>query len=372
MPKPLKSLSICHAIQVFVTVMLLQFTSVGARGQGVVENVVLVTLDGLRPEELFTGGDRRLMVEQNGVDDPEKLKSLFWRDDPKERRELLLPFLWSECNTGNAWIAGDVENNSRVLVKNTRYFSYPGYNEILTGAPDLRIDSNDKKYNENLTVLEWLHGKAEFENRIAAYCSWDVFPFIVNDKRSGIPVNAGWQPLTVGNPDRIAALNFVAEQLFHEWDGVRYDSFTISGAIEELKTNKPRVLFVSLGETDDWAHAGRYDRYLITARQNDFFIRSLWELTQELPAYREKTLFLVTTDHGRGYGREGWKSHGKDLPGSERIWVAAFGAGLAKHGIDRDGEFEQGQIAATIAKALGHDFTKVSNEIRQPLPILAD
>ena len=337
-----------------------------------VENVILITLDGLRSEEVFTGADRRLMIADNGVEEPAKLERMFWNEDPIKRREALLPFLWSQCNEGRAWIAGDLERNSRVLVKNGRYFSYPGYNEILTGAPDPGIDSNDKIFNQNVTVLEWLHGKPEFRGRVAAYCSWDVFPYIINDKRSGIPVNAGWEPLEVGNAERISALNFVADQLFHEWEGVRYDSFTVSGAIEELRTNKPRILFVSIGETDDWAHRGRYDRYLIAARQNDHFIKTLWELTQELAEYRGKTLFLITTDHGRGYGREGWKSHGSDLPGSEHIWIAAFGAGLVKHGVDEGGEFEQGQIAATIAETLGYDFKDFKKGIRDPLPILQD
>ena len=36
---------------------------------------------------------------------------------------------------------------------NGKKCSYPGYNEIFTGAPDPRIDSNDKKPNPNVTVF---------------------------------------------------------------------------------------------------------------------------------------------------------------------------------------------------------------------------
>lgn len=341
-----------------------------AQAQPLADNVVLITLDGLRPEEVFTGADQRLMTEDNGVKDADALRAQYWRDDAVERRQLLLPFLWEQCMSARGWIAGDIEQDSQVAVTNQLYFSYPGYNEILTGAPDPRVNSNDKKYNENVTVLEWLQGQAAFQQRVAAYCSWDVFPFIINDRRSGIPVNAGWQPLTVGHPERVAALNLVAEQLFHEWSGVRYDVITASGALEELKTRQPRLLFVSLGETDDWAHAGRYDRYLLTAQQNDFFIRQLWETTQALDVYRDRTLFIVTTDHGRGDGREGWKNHGTHLPGSERIWIAAFGAGLSRSGPDRGGRYEQAQVAATVAAALGHDFTSFREGIRPPLPIV--
>jgi hypothetical protein len=336
---------------------------------GVAANVVLITLDGLRGEEVFTGADKRLIAADNGVKEPEKCLDSFWTEDPVERRRRLLPFLWSRMES-DGWIAGDIDRNSIVRVTNGMYFSYPGYNEILTGFPDPKVDSNDKKYNTNVTVLEWLHSKPEFQGRVAAYGSWDVFPYIINDRRSGIPVNAGWEPLVTGDAKRLEALNFVAANLFREWDGVRYDAFTVQGAVEEIHAKQPRVLFVSLGETDDWAHGGRYDRYLLTAQQNDRFIETLWNTTQSLDAYRDKTLFLVTTDHGRGDGREGWKNHSRLLQGSERIWIAAFGAGLVRHGIDEGGEFEQAQVASTVARALGHDFQEHDSKVRPPLPIL--
>jgi hypothetical protein len=333
-------------------------------------NVVLITLDGLRGEEVFGGADSRLMIKELGAEKPDELKEKYWREDRKERRELLLPFLWKQCNSDSGWIAGDFDRDSAVQVTNGLYFSYPGYNELLSGFADPRVMSNDKNYNKNTTVLEWLHDKPEFQGKVAAYCSWDVFPFIINDVRSKVPVNAGWQPFRVGNPDRVQTLNFVSDQLFHQWDGVRYDVLTVSGAIEEIKANQPRVLFVSLGETDDWAHGGRYDRYLLTAQQNDHFIEQLWNATQALPAYKDQTLFIVTTDHGRGDGREGWKNHGILLPGSERIWIAAFGAGLKVKGNDEGGRYEQAQIAATVSSALGYDLQQLRSEVKPPLPIL--
>lgn len=342
-----------------------------AMGQalGTAENVVLITLDGLRPEEMFTGADERLMIEELGVKEPAALKEKFWRESPEERREVLLPFLWGKVLAGEAWLAGDPQHDSSIRVTNGMYFSYPGYNELLSGFADPAVDSNAKKYNENTTVLEWLNGKPDYQGRVAAYCSWDVFPYIINDRRSKIPVNAGWSKLTVGDPARLEGLNFVAENLFREWDGVRYDAFTTSGAIEELRTNQPRVLFVSLGETDDWAHAGRYDRYLITAQQNDYFIKQLWEESQKMEQYRDKTTFIIACDHGRGDGREGWKSHGALLPGSENIWLIAFGTGVKRSGIDQGGEYQQAQVAATVAAVVGLDFTQSDAKIAAPLPL---
>lgn len=334
------------------------------------ENVVLISLDGLRREEVFTGVDERLLLPDLGVKDLGAYETRYVRDTPEERRQCLLPFLWEHVAEG-AWIAGNPEQDSTVQVNNGRYFSYPGYNEILTGFADPKIDSNAKQYNENVTVLEYLQQQPDLAGSVAAYCSWDVFPFIINDRRSGIAVNAGWMPLTVGHPERLAALNFAAENLFHEWQGVRYDVFTASGALEAMRAVQPRVLYVSLGETDDWAHAGRYDRYLDSAQQNDLFIQRLWDAAQELEAYRGTTAFIITTDHGRGDGREGWKNHGDKLPGSEFIWIAAFGAGISTAGEDRGGSYQQAQIAATVAQLLGHNFAASDPRIAPALPIVA-
>ncbi len=256
------------------------------------QNVVLVTLDGLRGEEVFTGADQRLMVKENGVDKPDDLKQKFWRESPRARREALMPFLWQMAESNQGWMAGDVyDHQSKVIVTNGLFFSYPGYSELLCGLADAKIISNDKKYNTNVTVLEWLNQQPDLQGQVAAFGSWDVFPYIINDKRSHIPVNAGWQKFEVGNADRLATLNEVSEQLFHQWDGVRYDVLTTGGAIEYLKAKQPRVLYVSLGETDDWAHAGKYDRYLLAAQQNDHFIRQLWETCQSLSSHRGRTTF---------------------------------------------------------------------------------
>lgn len=340
--------------------------------QGPVENVVLITLDGLRSEEVFSGADERLMIPELGVKNPASMKELFSADSPEARRRKLLPFLWNRIEQHQGWIAGGLAYDSQVTVTNGRYFSYPGYNEILAGFADSSIDSNDKKYNENLTVLEFLGNQADLIGTVRVFCSWDVFPYIINDRRSRIPVNAGWSKLTSGEPHSIATLNYAAENLFREWDGVRYDVFTALGAMESLRNEKPRVLYLALGETDDWAHAGRYDRYLITAQQNDRFIQQLWSETQQHPQFRNKTAFVVTTDHGRGDGREGWKNHGAQLPGSERIWIAAFGSGFSRHGIDQGGSYRQAQVAATVAQLLGYDFPSTDQRVEPPLPIVAE
>ena len=148
----------------------------------------------------------------------------------------------------------------------------------------------------------------------------------MNAERSRIYVNAGWQPLDIGETElQVQQANKVSRELPHYWHNVRYDAFTGQGALAYLKLKQPRVLYVALGETDDWAHDGRYDFYLDSARRSDDFLRELWETLQAMPQYAGKTSLVITTDHGRGHTRSGWKSHGASIPGSDLVWVAVMG-----------------------------------------------
>ena len=332
--------------------------------------MILVTIDGFRFQELFGGADQRLISKEAGkVENLKRTRENFWDDDAISRREKLMPFFWNVvANQGQVF--GSPDHDSQVLVQNGQFFSYPGYNELLTGFADESIRSNAKKPNENVTVLEWFNRKPEFNGRVAAFCSWDVFPFIINENRSKVPVNAGWEPLeTFQNDAAKASYNALLAELPRYWQGVRYDSFTFRGAIEAMKVDKPRLLYVAFGETDDWAHAGRYDLYLDSARTTDDFIRRLWEQVQTMDQYRDKTSLVLTTDHGRGDGREGWKNHNSRLAGSERIWAAVLGPTVPPLGLRQGITASQGQIAATVAHLLGDDFSQHDQRVAAPLPL---
>ncbi len=352
--------------------LLLGVAATSAQDHRAVQNVILVTMDGLRFQELFSGADQRLINKEAGsVEDLVLTTEKFWDDDAMARRKMLMPFFWNVV-ASRGQVFGSPQDESTVLVENGRYFSYPGYNELLSGFADKSIDSNAKQPNRNVTVLEWFNRKPEFNGKVAAFCSWDVFPFIINDQRSGIPVNAGWQPLQAFENEAVKrAYNELAAELPHYWQGVRYDSFTFRGALEAMKVNQPRLLYVAFGETDDWAHAGRYDLYLDSARANDDFVRRLWEQAQSIEQYRDQTVLIISTDHGRGDGRQDWKSHSGELAGSERIWIAVMGPGVPELGLRKGIAATQGQVAATVAHLLGYDFRQFDARIAAPLPLSA-
>lgn len=321
------------------------------------ENVFLITLDGLRWQELFTGADALLLDDERYVDHAEALRERFWTDDPRGRREALLPFFWNVI-ARDGQLYGNRAYGNHVNVTNNHWFSYPGYNEILTGFADDRIDSNDKVDNPNKTVLEFVHGQPGFAGKVAAFGSWDVFPFIVNEKRSGIPVNAGFRTATGADlTERERFLNELQPQVPSPWATVRLDAFTHHYAVEYLKKHRPRLLYIAYGETDDFAHDGDYEAYLKSAHQTDAFIKALWDWVQADAAYQGKTTFLITTDHGRGEADD-WTSHGTDIEGADAIWFAVLGPDTKPLGeVKTAGQFYQNQVAKTAAAFLGLEYT---------------
>jgi len=323
------------------------------------ESVFLITFDGLRWQEVYGGIEEVLMSDDRYVDDADELRRQFWAPSREERRAKLMPFLWSTIAAegqllGNRW-AGN-----KVNVTNDHWFSYPGYNEILTGFADSRIDSNDAVPNPNETVLEWIHRQRGLNGRVAAFASWDVFPYIINEERSGIPVNAGFEAARHArlSPHEVF-LNELLNEIPSRWETVRFDAFTHHYALEYIETYHPRVVYIAYGETDDFAHDGEYDQYIESAHQTDRWIRSLWEHVQRDPVYCGKTTFLITTDHGRGDEvKEEWTSHGTDVEGSDAIWIAAIGPdipALGEH--DSSAQYYQNQIAKTLAALLGLEYT---------------
>ena len=334
-------------------------------------NVILVMTDGLRWQELFRGAEESLLTSKNYW--PERsldpLKQRFLAPTPEARRARLLPFLWGTL-IPQGTIYGDLDAGSDAHVTNGFNFSYPGYSETLTGHPDPRIDSNDNKPNPNVTVLEWLDQQPGLRGRVAAFGAWELIAGVVNAQRCGFPVNVSYDPLLLDpSTPGIDLLNHWKSESPRIWEDEAFDAPTFYTALEYLKLRKPRVLFLSLGETDDWAHAGNYGEYLASAQRVDSDLSTLWNTLQSLPEYRGKTTLIFLTDHGRGNGPESWKSHGQKLPESKNIFIGLFGAGVSAAGVQKGGPaVTQNQVAATLAQYLGLDWKAQEGRAGDPLP----
>jgi len=333
-------------------------------------NVVVIVSDGLRWQEVFTGADPLLLNEANGGswDKEDQLRKEFWREDARERRRALLPFLWNTVAV-RGQIFGNQTLGSVARVTNGLAFSYPGYNEMLTGHPDPKINSNEFGPNPNISVLEWLNTLPDLRGKVSVFATWATFRDIFNVARSQLPLQVGWDPPYHGSlSPQQALLNRLYETTTRLDEEDVYDAFMQVRLLESFTSQQPRVLFVGYGETDDWAHAGRYDLVLHSAHHFDRFVSELWERLQSLPAYRDSTTFIITTDHGRGSGPTEWKEHGIEQKGSENIWIAVLGPDTAPLGERRQtGEVHQAQIAATVAALLGKDYRKAVPAAAPPI-----
>jgi hypothetical protein len=336
------------------------------------KNIFLITADGLRWQEVFRGAEEMPLTKEFGnFGSTNTIRTNFWRDTLEGRREALLPFLWNTvAKQGQLW--GNRDKGSEARVSNGHNFSYPGYNEFLTGIADPKIDSNDKKLNANTNVFEWLHAKPSFEGRVAAALNWDVLAWILNAPRGGFPVWSAWEvpdgTRRLPVPD---ALTEMAERSRTVWGNVILDTFVGYAAKHAVRTIKPRAMYIAFGETDDWAHEGNYERYLKAAREFDRFVGELWALTQSLPEYRGATTFFITVDHGRGPAPVAWKNHGKEIADSAYTWFAVVGPDTPPLGErNKTPLITQSQVAATLAAFLGENFHAAIPRTAPPIPDL--
>jgi Type I phosphodiesterase / nucleotide pyrophosphatase len=323
--------------------------------------VVLVTLDGVRWQEVFRGADAGLLAATATRASPVTLAA-YLRPGAQAARRALVPFLWDTVAT-RGQLFGNTDVGSAVGVSNAARISYPGYHEMLTGFTRASITDNRPQPNPDVTVLEWLHRRPGFAGSVAAYASWDVFRFILNQDRSGIPVSR-WPE--AGLPSLVDRLR---QELPPPWKDSVYDAFVFRSALQFLTDKRPRVLHIALGDTDEWAHAGRYDRYLEALHRCDGWLRELWQALDTLPAYRGRTSLIVTTDHGRGDG-EAWTTHDAQTPGSEQGWVAVLGPTVPATGERRDHPpLGLAQVAATIAALAGENYAATVSAAAPPLPL---
>ncbi len=309
--------------------------------------LVIITLDGLRWQELYSGADESLMGSNK-----------YWRETPAERREALMPFIWQYVPE-HGYMIGNRSKESYMQVSNTMNFSYPGYSEMFCGwADDERITSNNPVPNPNVSVLEVAWKDPRYNGSLSMYSSWESVRYAVNSERAGFPASSAHEP---------SFTNTYVTRMLEDMDAAtpgegfgyseRLDLITYGMAMETLRESHPKVFYVAFGDTDEFAHEGQYDNYLEAAHWTDRFIGRIVEYCESDPFYKGNTTYLITCDHGRGVGPE-YTDHGENTARSGETWFMAFGKDVPVLGeTSGNGPFYTRQFAATIADILDVDFT---------------
>lgn len=254
--------------------------------------VILITLDGVRWQDVFEGTD-----------------PLLYDGKIVSSRELLPNMYRYFVDQGMV-----VGKNSPFVATGPAHISLPGYLEIMRGHPSTDCQSNEcePKLDETMADL--------FETS-AVFASWDVISKTVSKNSNKFVINCGRNYRT----PRWKEAKLKDNTKFPEyWNPLyRPDNLTQLAVLEYLQHYEPQFVWISLGDTDEWAHAGNYKQYIASLVEADKFIGQMIAQTNS-----NDYTFIITADHGRGLN---WRHHGWDQE-SAKLWLMMRGRSIPAKG----------------------------------------
>ncbi|SDD01302.1 phosphoglycerate mutase [Niabella drilacis] len=336
--------------------LLIALNSVAQKRQ--TENIIFISVDGYRWEELFRGMDTSIFNKrQYRKADSAALMQKYWAGTPGERRSKLMPFFWSTL-VSKGQLYGNRDLGNEVNVRNNYWFSYPGRAETITGYFDPKINSNGYPDNPNTNVFEFIEKQKGYRGKVATFASWGAVSRIVNRNRNKMPLINPYEKVEGPGLTEAQQLANELQDYIPKFEGEeeRWDMNTYAIARTYILARHPRMVYLDFGDLDVLAHEGRYDFYLEAARATDQMIGSLWNALQQDAFYRNKTTFVICPDHGRGGGRS-WTGHGASAAGSGNTWLAVIGPDTPATGeVKTSTRIYQDQFAQTMAHLLGFEF----------------
>jgi hypothetical protein len=348
----------------FVALLFFAFTS-KAQNIHKTKNVVVILIDGYRWQELFHGADFDLLNNKkyNPEDSLQRMKK-YWSDDLNERRKKLMPFTWNVI-AKHGQLYGNRNLGNDVNVMNPYWFSYPGRAEILSGFVDTAINSNEYGSNPNTNVLEFINNQKGYAGKVVTFACWRATGRCLHKDKSNMLISVPWED-TKGK--HLTETEILANEMQHYipkiWgDDERLDGIVYGLAKSYILASHPKVTYIDFGDTDEYAHAGKYESYLDDIFNLDAMIEKLWNMMQADKFYKNNTTFFIVPDHGRGIGKE-WTDHGSSTPHSNETWFMVMGPDTKPLGEMKTKEqIFQTQYAKTIAALLGFDYEVPGNVI---------
>jgi len=285
--------------------------------------VVIVVIDGARWQEMFVGVDPMLA----------RLHRLARREVLEASK--LLPEIHAIVDRGGAAL-GVPGHGAEISASGPAYLSLPGYTELFSGRPATSCRSNNcPNVTQPTLVDDLIREQALGPRDVTIFSSWPGILHAIALDRSRALVSAGQRNgsnLSVLKADPQARRLFELGARSKNQPGqpdYRPDRHTAALALHWLRTNRPRLLFLSLGDADEYAHFGSYRRYLSALRESDAVIGELARSIDELNAAGWPAALFVTADHGRD---RHCRDHGAKSPESARSFLIATGAGIARGG----------------------------------------
>lgn len=282
-------------------------------GRGVDAPVVIVTLDGVRWQEVFHGSDRT-RARSTHLTGPAIFKNL---------HEL--------GNRRGAFVGAPGQGT--IAASGPNFVSLPGYNELLGGRASFCTNNECAR-----TSLPSLLDEARATGaKVAAFASWEKLDLAATASPGAFESSCGRRGDSAIDP----------------WPGhgdYRPDRATADAALAYYEAEQPDVFFLGLGDPDEYAHRGDYAGYLGSLHRADAIIGRLITLLESMGERGQRTHVVVTADHGRA---RDFANHGP-MPEAARVWMVAAGPRfLARGPIASPHPRHLADIAPTLRVVLG-------------------
>lgn len=311
--------------------------------------IVVVTLDGVRWQDVFDGVDRAL-AERAGMP-PDAIVSA---------PELLPNLHWLIATRGAAVGAPGAGS---LAASGPNFVSLPGYLELFTGDPASGgcDDNGCDRVTASTLADDLVNGDLD---QVAVFASWPTVGRAASRDPERMVLSVG---RNATHPRAVFEADAELERRLVEGDAAlpspgygayRPDRHTAALALHYLRSRRPRFLFVGLGDTDEHAHQNDYRAYLDALRAADRVVGEIAVHLAELSAAGTKTMLVVTTDHGRS---DGFADHGRRWPESARGWMVAAGDPVRARGrVASPLPRSLADVSATVRAVAGLEPVEVS------------
>ena len=280
--------------------------------------IVLVTIDGVRAEDVFDGADPTLRPGSH-------VESF-------AKPENVMPRTHRLVETRGVALGADRPGCGVVRTASGANVSLPGYLEIFTGRKT-RCRDNHCPRTELPTVLD--EAAEAGLAPVASIGSWEILDRAASRTGAPVLVAEGSQRWPDARPLESASLEelVLAGEHADAFPGAgkyRPDALTSAIALEYLRSDAPPVLHVGLGDADEYGHRNDYPAYLGAIAAADAFLGKVADTLDGMGDVGARTTVIVTTDHGRN---KDFQHHGALSMTSARTFVIAFGARVASRGV---------------------------------------